>query len=122
MNKLVVLWQNQTKVEVNQQAITAHLEDILRRLGLVGMVEIEITVVGDQAIAKLKHQFLGQNEPTDVLSFPNPRTTDSSLIGSIVVSVDTAAKQAKEAKISLIDELKMLTSHGLLHLLEFHHR
>jgi len=119
---LVVLWQNQTKVEVNQQAITAHLEDILRRLGLVGMVEIEITVVGDQAIAKLKHQFLGQNEPTDVLSFPNPRTTDSSLIGSIVVSVDTAAKQAKEAKISLIDELKMLTSHGLLHLLEFHHR
>jgi len=124
MTELSVLWQNQTKVSVDQKAVERHLGNLLRRTGVVGMVEVELTLVGDRAITKLKQQFLGKNEPTDVLSFPAAAENieKDNLIGSIVISVDTAKRQAQEAGVVLIDELKMLAGHGTLHLLGYHHK
>lgn len=143
MAKVRVLWQQsasarkggwrKTKVSVEKQALTAHLDDILRRIGQVARVEIELTLVGDSEITKLKQQFFGRSEPTDVLSFENPSqgfppssvegpNPSTDLLGSIVISVDTAARQAEAAGIALEDELKMLAGHGLLHLLGYGHR
>lgn len=133
MAELKILWQNTTKTIVDSKEIEQHLLEVLRRLKTVGRVEIEISLITDKEIKKLKQRFFGMNEPTDVLSFPNPPegltpseveglSSNTKFLGSIAISVETASRQASAAGIELIDELKMLSSHGLLHLLGYHHR
>lgn len=121
MAELSVHWQNTTGATVNQDQIEQHLLAVLRRLKAVGKVGVEVSLVTDKEIKALKQRFLGINAPTDVLSFPYDGQI-AGLVGSIVVSVDTASKQAATAGIALIDELKMLVNHGLLHLLGYNHR
>lgn len=121
MAELSILWQNSTDITVDHKEIEQHLLAILRRLKTVGTVEVEISIVTDKEIKALKHRFFGIDEPTDVLSFPYEGKM-GSLIGSIAISIDTASKQAAQAGIGLIDELKMLSGHGLLHLLGYHHK
>lgn len=141
---LIVIWQNTTKTTVDTKEIEQHLLEVLRRLKTVGRVEIEISIVNDKEIKKLKQRFFGVNETTDVLSFAYDRPESAShagaeylkrskqtladfsdrvegLTGSIAISIDSAARQAESAGIELIDELKTLSSHGILHLLGYHH-
>lgn len=121
MAELKILWQNTTKTSVDTKEIEQHLLEVLRRLKTVGRVEIEISIVNDKEIKTLKLRFFGINEPTDVLSFPYDSEV-KGLTGSIAISVETASRQASAAGIELISEIKMLSSHGLLHLLGYHHK
>lgn len=94
--------------------------------GATGRLSIEIVFVGDQEIKRLNKRYRGKNSATDVLSFEkgddaNMPSVSANPIGSVVVSVDTATIQAKEAGNPLITELKMLAGHGTLHLFGFHH-
>ena len=115
---------NSTEASIDENRLKEHLALILRRLKSIGTVIIEINIVKDAKIQKLNYQFLQNNRPTDVLSFNNPEyTVGGSLpLGSLVVSAETAAKQAKQASISLQEEVEMLAGHGLLHLLGFNHQ
>lgn len=116
-------WQNQTEFSVDRRQVEQHLNLILRRLGHVGMVNIEINLVGEQAITKLNNQFRNTNQPTDVLSFPAVETVaEETLLGSIAVCPKIAVQQASEAGITTDEEINNLVGHGLLHLLGFHHR
>lgn len=114
-------FDNRTDEPISHHELEQHLELILRRLGSVGTVEIELAIVKDKEIQTLNNQQLGHDYPTDVLSFPADELTQKHFLGSIVISIDTAKRQAKQAGISLIKELKMLSGHGLLHLLGYHH-
>lgn len=128
--RLRLIALNQTKQPLELSAVTAHLQDIWSRLEEGGFplrsqrsddtVVLEVVIVDDQTITKLNNQFCQMNCPTDVLSFPAPDNQSDSL-GSVVVSRPTAENQAREAKIGLIEEMKMLAGHGLLHLLGYHH-
>lgn len=114
---------NETKTSVDEAELTAHLAVILRRLGLADNLKLEVVIVGDQKIQTLNKKFLGHDYPTDVLSFPVEAVeAEPSLAGSLVISVETASRQAQQGGITLITELKMLAGHGLLHLLGYHHR
>lgn len=109
-------------VEVFSKTVSRIL-DRLRPTSTVDTVGIEIVLVGDQKIQTLNQQYLQHDYPTDVLSFPQSQRSpeQSQVLGSIVISLDTAAKQAQQAGVALEKELEMLTGHGLLHLLNFHH-
>jgi len=130
--RLTILWRNQTNQKVLTSEIKSHLNSVLRHLGLVGRLEVEILIAGDKKIQRLNSTFRGVNEATDVLSFPledqlaqdfqKSLSPKSRYIGSIAVSVNFAARQARQAGINVFDQLKMLCSHGMLHLLGFHHR
>lgn len=128
--RLRLIALNQTKQPLKLSGVTAHLQDIWSRLEKDGFplrsqrsddtVVLEVVIVDDQTITKLNNQFRQMNCPTDVLSFPAPDNQRDSL-GSVVISRPTAENQAREAKIDLIEEMKMLSGHGLLHLLGYHH-
>ncbi len=125
MNGLAIAFQNETKARINKDALHEACSLILRRLNRVGRVEIELIVTGDTKIKTLNKQYRQIDKPTDVLSFP--ATVEHvgegrAFIGSIIISADTAAKQAAQAGIPLETELKTLAGHGLLHLLGYHHR
>lgn len=91
-------------------------------------VEVSLTLTGDGPIRELNRRFRGVNEPTDVLAFPlregggppPPRGTPRPL-GDVVISVDTARRQARQNGISPEREIARLVSHGVLHLLGFDH-
>ena len=121
---IAIEFSNETASKVSPRIFEQHGALVLRRLGQVGRVKIELALVGDTTIQDLNKRFLQHDYPTDVLSFPNdaPSEASDSTIGSLAISVDTAATQAKQAGISLEKELKTLFSHGLLHLLGYHHQ
>ncbi|MDD3000836.1 MAG: rRNA maturation RNase YbeY [Candidatus Riflebacteria bacterium] len=89
--------------------------------------ELSLVFCDDDTIKDLNNNYRGKNEPTDVLSFPMPQNKfdnfepETILLGDIVISLDTALRQANELKHSLITEITFLLIHGILHLIGFDH-
>ncbi len=83
--------------------------------------EVALRLTDDRAIHELNRGFRGKNQPTDVLAFAQREAVaaDPDLLGDIVISVDTARRQAKRG---LYAELVHLASHGLCHLIGYDHR
>lgn len=105
-------------------------------LGAVGRLGTNLTVafVRDRVMRELNRKFRGSNRTTDVLSFPaeepNKRAaravdffgTDAEHIGDIVISTDTAMRQAHDAGHSFNREVDELVIHGVLHLCGYDHQ
>jgi probable rRNA maturation factor len=86
--------------------------------------EVSVTICDDGYIHELNKEYRGKDRPTDVLSFPmlefdTPEIT--TLLGDIIISVDTAEKQAIEYGNTLERELCFLSVHSSLHLLGYDH-
>ena len=102
----------------------------------LGPTELSVALVDDATIQGLNKDYRRKNKPTDVLSFAmreeNPqarepkarggRGGEPELLGDVILSVDTARRQAATAGRTLLAELTMLLAHGLLHLLGYDHR
>lgn len=80
--------------------------------------EITVAIVDDAAIAKLHQQFLGDPDPTDVLTFVM-EDTPRKLEADVVVSADTAQSRAGEFGWNAADELLLYVVHGVLHLVGY---
>jgi probable rRNA maturation factor len=88
-----------------------------------GDAAISLTLVDDAAIRELNREHRGKDKPTDVLSFPlEPEPfSHERLLGDIVISIDTARRQAAGYDAPLQRELERLMIHGLLHVLGHDH-
>ena len=75
----------------------------------------------DSEIQELNRQYRKKDKPTDVLSFPLADELQPSLLGDVVISIETAARQAQRRHHSLREELQILLIHGILHLLGYDH-
>ena len=82
--------------------------------------DVELILTTDEEIRKLNKIHRNKDKATDVLSFPLEDIPGMPL-GSIVISIDTAKKGAKEFGHNIEDEIKLLFIHGLLHLLGYDH-
>ncbi len=87
--------------------------------------ELSILFVGDRRIAVLNAAFLDRQGPTNVIAFPmrSGRFSDLSpnLMGDVVISADTACREAQRAGIGVDVRLTQLMVHGVLHLCGFDH-
>jgi len=87
--------------------------------------ECSVVVVDDATIAVLNHTYRGVSGPTDVLAFPMTEGRfgglSPDLLGDVVISAETAERQAREAGRDLRDELAHLLVHGILHLVGYDH-
>jgi len=81
--------------------------------------ELSILVTTDRRIARLNASWRRIRQPTDVLSFAAPES--SGTLGDVIISLDTASRQAAERGAPLSDELARLLAHGMLHLVGFDH-
>ena len=86
-------------------------------------LELSIAFVSDSAIQKINKEYLNKDKPTNVISFSMQEGQNPSdeILGDIVISVDTADKEAKEAGISFYNRLVFLMLHGILHLCGYDH-
>jgi len=124
-------------IEVNNESAVEVDEGALQRLAIYALdtmhvhpeAELAILLVDEAAMEQLHVQWMDEPGPTDVLSFPmdelRPGTeedpTPAGLLGDVVLCPQVAAAQAETARHSLMDELQLLTAHGILHLLGFDH-
>ncbi len=90
--------------------------------------EVSVLLTGDETIKILNGQYRGIDETTDVLSFSQhetdevfPGADDENLLGDIVISVETARRQAEARGFTMDEEIEILLVHGLLHLLGYDH-
>lgn len=110
------------------------IEGIIRQIFLIAGLrdegELSVTFMNDEDISELNKSYRNIESPTDVLSFPQsegfemPVPDDENyipLIGDIIISVETAERQAKEMNHSPEKELNILLIHGILHLYGYDH-
>lgn len=81
--------------------------------------ELSVLLCDDARIHALNREWRRVDAPTDVLSFPQD---DEVTLGDVVISTDTAARQAAEQGHPIDRELRVLLVHGVLHLLGHDHR
>ncbi|MGN6325535.1 rRNA maturation RNase YbeY [Pseudolysinimonas sp.] len=120
---------NESGVEVDESALLRLATFALDHLRVHPDADLAILLVDEAAMEQLHVQWMDEPGPTDVLSFPmdelRPGTDDditpAGLLGDIVLCPQVAIAQAKEAGHSTLDELELLTAHGILHLLGFDH-
>ncbi|TAK88861.1 rRNA maturation RNase YbeY [Patescibacteria group bacterium] len=83
---------------------------------------VNLLLVDDAQITELNTQYTGNAYATDVLTFPyQPVENDDPTIADVVISTETAARQAEQAQIEVVDEVGLLALHGLLHAAGYDH-
>ncbi|GAA4666804.1 rRNA maturation RNase YbeY [Frondihabitans cladoniiphilus] len=120
---------NESAIEVDESAILRLATFALDQLHVHPEAELAIVLVDEGAMEQLHVQWMDEPGPTDVLSFPmdelRPGTEDDptppGLLGDIVLCPQVATAQAVTAGHSALDEMLLLTTHGILHLLGFDH-
>ena len=123
MNKIKVAVINDQKiVKPNIKRIKQITEFILREEGC-RQTQVTILLTNDNKIKKLNKKFRKVNKATDVLAFcqQNSKTKAlrSNLLGDVVISAETAKRQAKRYNQTVLKELYLYLIHGLLHLLNY---
>jgi probable rRNA maturation factor len=121
----MIYYRNDVKrSRVDRRALVQAAKRLLTALGEADS-SLSISLVHDDAIRELNRDFRGRNASTDVLSFAlteNGERLGERLLGDVVISVDTARRQAAAYDAPLQRELYRLLIHGLLHVLGHDHQ
>ncbi len=116
-NLRVVLLNRQRRRRVNAPRLKRVLAGAAAALGVDG--ELALVLAGDRLLQRLNRDYRGKDRPTDVLSFPGePREGG---LGDVVISVETAERNARGLGRTLPQELDVLALHGFLHVLGHDH-
>ncbi len=86
--------------------------------------EVDILIVDDEEITRLNRQYFHRTRPTNVISFPmreNPGAINPQILGDVIISAETAERQALAAGGTAAEEILFLMVHGILHLLGYDH-
>ncbi len=120
---------NETDVEADLDALGDQARFMLDRLRIHPLAELSVLLVDEATIEELHVRWMDEPGPTDVLSFPmdelRPTKDDEEpaegLLGDIVICPQVAQRQADAAGHSRQDEISLLLTHGILHLLGYDH-
>ena len=107
----------QSALPVDADRVSRLVQFVLKKERRSG--EISICFVDDDHIARLHGEFLGDPTPTDVITFPLSEDDSRPLEGEIVISSETAIRQADDHQTTPLTELHLYVIHGLLHLTGF---
>jgi probable rRNA maturation factor len=121
----VIYYRNEVRRSgVDGRALVATARRLLAEVGERGSA-LSLTLVGDNAMRTLNREYRGKDASTDVLSFAldHPPTLEAleRLLGDVVISVDTARRQAADYEAPLQREIYRLLIHGVLHLMGHDH-
>jgi probable rRNA maturation factor len=114
----------QTKIKIERRKIRSTVLKILKIMDCANK-ELSISFVDDNAIKQLNNKYLQRDNSTNVLSFSlhegECSNINPNILGDIVISVETAQRDAAIGDLSLYEEIDFLIIHGVLHLLGFNH-
>jgi len=113
----IVFLNRQRRRRVNPARLRRVLRGAAASLRVRG--EVALVLTGDRSLRALNARYRGKAKATDVLSFPGPGGNEG--LGDIVISVETAARNARGLGRTLPQELDVLALHGFLHVLGYDH-
>lgn len=109
---------------IRKNEVAAKAREVLDHLGSTE-AELSILLTGDEEMRQINAQYRNIDSPTDVLAFAMCEgdfgNLHSEVLGDVVISIDTAKRQAEERGNSLWEELLFLLVHGILHLHGYDH-
>jgi len=120
----ILVTNRQTTVDIDILRVKRSLGKILVALGKEDR-EVSLVFVDDKGITDINRQYLGRDYPTNVIAFSMNEgefgNINPSILGDIVISPETALRDAQAGGIPLEDEIDYLMIHGVLHLLGYDH-
>ena len=115
---------NQNKIKIDKRKIRGTVLKILKILDCVDK-EISLSFVDDENIKQLNKQYLGRDKATNVISFSlregEYSNINPQILGDIIISVETAQRDAIKENLTVTQGLEFLIIHGILHLLGYNH-
>jgi probable rRNA maturation factor len=127
---------NESGTAIPEASIAAAARFTMDRLGVSPLAELSVLLVGSGVMADLHQRWMDLPGPTDVMAFPMDDADEGgllsggrpdspsggpALLGDVVLCPEVAKEQAAAAGHSVLDELQLLTVHGVLHLLGYDH-
>lgn len=120
---------NESGVTVDEGDLAGLCRHVLDEMRVNPLADLSVLLVDTATMTRLHVQWMDEQGPTDVLSFPMDElrpgrdggVSDAGLLGDVVLCPEVAATQAAGAGHSTADELSLLCAHGILHLLGFDH-
>lgn len=116
---------NETPYDVDLAEVRALCDHVLAHMRINPDADVSVTFVSDEAMSELHMRWMDLPGTTDVMSFPmdelRPGDGAEGVLGDIVVDPVVAESQAAAAGHSTLDEILLLVTHGLLHLMGFDH-
>jgi len=120
----VSLQNKQKKETIDTGRLRRSLKRILKELKRENS-EVTVLIVDDEQIQAINRDYLDRDRPTNVISFAMTEGVGGNLhpevLGDIIISAETAARDAITGGLPLMDEMEFLLIHGLLHLLGYNH-
>lgn len=118
----------QRRFPVDAPTLAVFLEQVAADLEPGDRRGATLRIVSDHKMRELNRRYRGKDRPTDVLSFPADPVPaeflddgETAYLGDLVISAESAARQAREAGVAFEDEIRVLAVHGYLHLLGYDH-
>jgi probable rRNA maturation factor len=122
---------NESGVTLDEGGLVGVARHVLDELGVNPLAELSVLLVDLDSMTTLHERWMGEPGPTDVLAFPmdeldtargpDDREPGPALLGDVVLCPEVARRQAAQAGHSFTDELQLLCTHGVLHLLGYDH-
>ena len=120
---------NESGYDVDEAEFASLARYVLDEMHVHPQTDLSILLVGTDVMTDLHVKWMDEPGPTDVLSFPmdelrpgrEGEPTPAGLLGDVVLCPEVAAQQARAAGHSTAEELLLLTTHGILHLLGYDH-
>ncbi|MCW2883759.1 MAG: putative rRNA maturation factor [Streptosporangiaceae bacterium] len=126
---------NESGVSIDEEGLVELARHVLDGMQIHPLAELSLLLVDEAAMSELNEKWMGEAGPTDVLAFPmdelrpghlsggtdDDDAPDPGLLGDVVLCPAVAAKQAEQAGHDTAAELRMLCTHGILHLLGYDH-
>jgi probable rRNA maturation factor len=131
---------NESGIGVDEPALAALARFVLDEMRIHPLAELSVLLVDTPTIADLHQRWMGEEGPTDVLAFPmdelrppppgsdrgdrsrgSDPDSEPAVLGDVILCPEVATEQAREARRPVTEELELLCTHGILHLLGFDH-
>src|SRR5258708_7255780 len=126
---------NESGAAIDEEGLVEIARHVLDGMQIHPLAELSLLIVDEAAMSELNEKWMGEPGPTDVLAFPmdelrpghlsggtdDDDVPDPGLLGDVVLCPAVAARQAEQAGHGIEDELRMLCTHGILHLLGYDH-
>lgn len=124
--EMAVFLADEQRLEADAEDLLAVARHVIEQRRVPADMELSLLLVDEQTIADLNEEHLGKQGPTDVLAFPIDEPGESlpgvpSVLGDVVLCPAVAYEQAASLGRTGPQELRLLTVHGILHLLGMDH-
>jgi len=120
----IIIEDRQKQISIDRRSVRRAMGRIMKYLNCSDKI-ISLLFVDNNEITEINRRYLNREYPTNVLAFSLAAgefgDINPNILGDIVISVDTAYKDAAESGIEFNDELAFLMIHGVLHLLNYDH-